>query len=119
MLKKVYLALSLFGFAFSSVVYSECPKALATDNPNFCPSFKAAANCYCSSLLPANVCDGDVSKLASFMISYFGTLERACNSKSQKYTSAQDCLDNWKCYLDGGVDSRGRVCSSNGSACPK
>lgn len=92
-----------------------CPNALPTDDVNFCPSFKAAAICYCTaSGLPANACQ-DVHALYNRMISVFKSLQKAC--EYQHYTTTQDCIDNWSCYLAGGVDSRGRSCSSTQHAC--
>ena len=36
------------------------------------------------------------------MIAFFGSLQKAC--EYQQSTSTQDCLDNWTCYLNGGID---------------
>lgn len=92
-----------------------CTNALPTDNPTFCASFKTAAICYCtSSGLPGVLCQ-DMNVLYARMISVFGSLQRAC--EYQKYTTTQDCMDNWNCYRLGGKDSRGRICSSTGKAC--
>jgi hypothetical protein len=92
-----------------------CPKALPTDDVNFCSSFKSVATCYCtSSGLPSSLCQ-DTRVIYQRMIAMFQTLEKAC--EYQKYTSKQDCMDNWNCYLFGGVDSRGRICSSTQKPC--
>ena len=92
-----------------------CDHALPTDDVNFCSSFKSVAPCYCtSSGVPANMCQ-DMNVLYQRMISMFGSLQRACNF--QRYTSPQDCIDNWNCYRMGGIDSRGRLCSSTQKAC--
>jgi hypothetical protein len=111
MIKKIFIAsvclISSYGFA--------CPRALPTDNPNFCASFKSAATCYCtSSGLPVGMCQ-DMNQLYARMISVFGTLQKAC--EYQTSTSAQDCINNWNCYLKGGVDSTGKACSSTKKAC--
>ena len=101
-------------FFFSVSVFA-CTNALPTDNVNFCPTFKTAATCYCtSSGLPAGMCQ-DMSALYNRMIVVFGSLQKAC--AFQHYTSAQDCVDNWTCYLQGGKDSRGRACSSTQRPC--
>lgn len=114
-LKKVCLAALMCCFSFSTAVFSYCPSALPTNAPNFCASFKSVAKCYCtSSGLPAGMCE-DMNQLALRLKAVFGSLENAC--KSQKYTSAEDCMDNWNCYLNGGIDSRNRICSSNYRAC--
>lgn len=113
MIKKVSLAAALL--AFSSLSFSACPNALPTDNPNFCASFKTSAQCYCTnSGLPAGMCQ-DLNQLYSRMTAFYGSLENAC--RAQKYTSFEDCMDNWNCYLFGGVDSHQRACSSNFSKC--
>lgn len=92
-----------------------CVNALPTNDINFCSSFKAAATCYCtSSGVPAGMCQ-NMHALYGRMMSMFGSLERACGF--QHYTSQQDCVDNWNCYLQGGSDSQGRACSSNHNAC--
>jgi hypothetical protein len=92
-----------------------CSLAAPTNDVNFCSSFKTAATCYCtSSGLPSMMCQ-DMNALYSRMMLVFGTLQRACDF--QKHTSAQNCLDNWNCYLHGGKDSQNRNCSGTGSAC--
>lgn len=112
MIKKIIAA----GFIYSlSVVSFACPHALATDNPAFCSSFKTAAVCHCTaSGLPFGICQ-DMHVLYNRMIIIFKTLEKAC--EYQHHTSTQECVDNWRCYLVGGVDSQGRPCSSNQHPC--
>jgi hypothetical protein len=117
MLKKFFFALSINLFEFSPVAFSVCPLAIPTNDPRFCEDFQSVAACHCrESGLHPDFC-ADTQALVNFMISFYGTLERAC--KSQKVTTQADCLDNWNCYLKGGIDSRGRLCSSNQKACPK
>lgn len=100
---------------FSSFNVFACPDALPTNDANFCASFREVAICYCTiSGLPVFLCQ-DITKLYNRMVAVFGSLENAC--AHQQYTSSQICLDNWNCYLHGGVDSRGNVCSSTGAAC--
>ena len=111
MIKRIIVVLMYF---FSMSAFS-CSNALPTNDVNFCPSFKSVATCYCtSSGLPAGMCQ-DMNALYNRMISVFGTLRKAC--EYQHYTSTQDCIDNWNCYRLGGIDSRGRLCSSNQQAC--
>lgn len=100
---------------FAKAATSSCPQALVTDNPNFCSSFKEAAICHCTSMgLPINFCQ-DLKALNARMLSMFGSLERAC--AFQKNTSQQTCMDDWNCYLNGGEDSNGRLCTSTGDSC--
>ena len=111
MFKKIMV---VFIFLFSATAFS-CPRAVPTNDPGFCASFKVAAACYCtSSGLPAGMCQ-DMRQLYARMISVFGSLNKAC--QYQGSTSVQDCLDNWGCYLRGGVNSNGTLCSSTGAAC--
>jgi hypothetical protein len=113
MLKMIGVALLLF--INSSVFAFACSNALPTDNPGFCSSFKSVATCYCTnSGLPSGMCQ-DMNALYNRMIGMFGSLQKAC--EFQHYTTTQDCVDNWNCYRLGGVDSRGRLCSSNRNAC--
>ena len=111
MFKNFFVVFAIF-FSISSFA---CPRAVATDDVNFCSSFKSAATCYCtSSGLPAGMCQ-DMNQLYLRMLSVFGTLQRAC--EYQTSTSPQDCVNNWNCYLHGGVDSTGKSCSSTQRAC--
>lgn len=103
------------GLYLCSLTVLACDNALPTNDVNFCPSFKQVAICYCtSSGLPAGLCQ-NMNTLYNRLISVFGSLQRAC--EYQRYTSTQDCIDNWNCYRAGGVDSQGKLCSSTGSAC--
>jgi hypothetical protein len=111
-MRKKFLAAALF---LAHAAFAGCPNALPTNDVNFCPSFRIAATCYCTaSGLPAAMCQ-NMNALYSRMLSVFGSLQNACDY--QHYTSAQDCMDNWNCYLQGGVDSRGRICNSTHKAC--
>jgi hypothetical protein len=111
MLKKIYLAALMYGF--STFAFS-CGVAVPTNDPSFCASFKGVAQCYCSTSLPIGMC-GDMNQLVSRLKAVYGSLENAC--RAQKFTTPVDCMDNWNCYLNGGVDSRNRICSSTGSRC--
>jgi len=111
-MKKSLLAFVLVMFNLTSYA---CSRALPTDDPGFCASFKAVAICYCaSSGVPAGMCQ-DINALYNRMLVVFGSLQKAC--EYQHHTSVQDCMDNWNCYMHGGIDSRGRACSSNQRAC--
>lgn len=111
MIKKKFVAF----MCFYSVYTFACVKALPTNDANFCASFKSAATCYCtSSGLPSGMCQ-DMNQLYYRMLGVFGTLRKAC--EHQTYTSAQDCVDNWSCYLRGGIDSTGKACNATERAC--
>ena len=113
MIKKLFMATL---FLLNSCVFAlACSKAVPTDSPKFCGSFKTAAICYCtSSGLPAGMCQ-DMDSLYKRMIGVFGTLQKAC--EYQKYTTTQDCINNWNCYRFGGNDSTGKLCSSTQKSC--
>ncbi|MDP3559196.1 MAG: hypothetical protein Q8R79_02425 [Legionellaceae bacterium] len=111
-MKKILL---MIGLCFWSVMVVACPKALPTEDVNFCASFKSVATCHCTaSGLPLSLCQ-DMGILYQRMIIIFKSLEKAC--EYQKYTSAQDCIDNWNCYRRGGFDSQGHACSTTQLAC--
>lgn len=106
--------LTTLGCMFTLSTFA-CSNAQPTDTPGFCATFKTAATCYCSSSgLPPIMCQ-DMSMLYARLISVFGSLQKAC--EYQHNTSTQDCVDSWNCYLKGGLDSRGKQCSSTGKAC--
>ena len=111
MIRKIFAGV-LYCFSMSSFA---CPIAVPTSDVNFCASFKSAATCYCtSSGLPSGMCQ-DINALYNRMVVVFGSLQKACDY--QHHTSSQICMDNWNCYLHGGVDSRGNICSSTRLAC--
>ena len=92
-----------------------CTNALPTDDSNFCSSFKSAATCYCIAAgQPSRQCE-DLDVLYGRMIYVYKTLEKACNHQTQ--TSVQNCIDNWNCYRNGGIDSEGRSCSGTTLSC--
>lgn len=106
----IFCLFSLPSFAFQFV----CPTALPTTHPGFCPTFVQAASCYCSKSLPKKMCE-DMKLVYQRMIGMFGTIENAC--QFQRETPAQTCVDDWKCYLKGGKDSHGGLCSNTGKSC--
>ena len=106
-------------FFFSVPCFSQtmlsCPKAMPTDHPEFCASFKVAAQCHCvMSGLPSGMCS-NMKLLYDRLIAIFGSLQKIC--EYQHDTSTQDCLNAWNCYLLGGKDSTTKLCSSTGNAC--
>ena len=111
MLKRiVFISLCFFNINTFS-----CSIAAPTDSLTFCSTFKVAATCYCtSSGLPSGMCQ-DMNALYNRMMIVFGSLQKACDY--QHYTTPQDCVDNWTCYLRGGIDSRGRLCNGTKQPC--
>ena len=116
MIKKI-IALSVYLFSASTfAALTACPSAVSSSEPGFCSSFKLAAQCHCTnSGLPVGMCT-NMQVLYSRMISTFGSVQRAC--EFQHDTSTQNCVDDWSCYQNGGINSQGGLCSSTGNACP-
>ncbi len=109
----------LFGLLFcvlSSSIFADCPRATATDLPAFCESFKVAAQCHCtSSGLPQVMCN-NVRLLYQRLMVTFGSLEKTC--AFQRDTTPEDCMDSWKCFLQGGRNAAGKLCNGTGRPCP-
>lgn len=57
----------------------------------------------------------DMNLIYQRIISVYGSIEVAC--KIQVETSAQECLDDWKCYRRGGKNSQGDLCNGSGKPC--
>ncbi len=105
----------LIAFIYIPTVFASCPMAQPITSSDFCASFKAAAECHCSSSgLPRGMCVNQ-RLLYKRMIDTFGSLKRAC--EFQHDTTAQECIDDWNCYLSGGVTSNSEYCSGTGAAC--
>lgn len=114
-MKKITTMLFLAFFSTSVLANGSCPSALPTNDAGFCPSFQAAASCYCTaSGVPKGMCQ-DVKTIYKRMIAIFGTVQRAC--EYQKNTPVQVCVDDWNCYMNGGKDSAGQLCSGTGKSC--
>lgn len=103
-------------FLFSlSVFAGDCGQAVPTDDALFCTSFKMIAECHCTSKgLPRPACT-NMKKIYERMTILYGSLQNAC--EAQHYTSTQTCIDDWNCYLHGGINSQGALCSGTGRAC--
>ena len=109
------VVLSMFFLFANGSFASSCPTANPVGSSGFCPSFKVAAECHCiSSGLPKGMCTNE-NLLYKRMIDTFGSLRRAC--EFQHDTSAQECIDDWNCYLSGGVTSNSEACSGTGASC--
>ncbi|MDF1677094.1 MAG: hypothetical protein P1U32_00155 [Legionellaceae bacterium] len=104
-------------FFFSSVLSAAaCPTAAPTDSPKFCASFQTAARCHCTAGgLPTAMCS-NVRLLYQRLLVTFGTLEKTC--EFQHDTTKENCMDSWKCYLNGGKNTAGKLCNGTGRSCP-
>lgn len=91
-----------------------CLQALPTTHPGFCASFKSVAQCHCEEKIPGALCK-DMKTLYKRMLDMFGSLQKAC--EYQKDTTTQICIDDWNCYLNGGRNSQGGLCSNTGAKC--
>lgn len=113
MIRKV-ITLAICLFSFSSFALTSCPQALPANQPGFCETFKTSVTCFCSNTLPKRMCE-NINQIYQLMIARYGSIEIAC--KFQRETSVQICLDDWRCYKNGGVDSQGGPCNGSGQAC--
>lgn len=102
---------------FIPKTHPSCSKSFPPNHSKFCPTFKSAAACACStSGMPASLCE-DMNTLHKRMLMVFSTQQKAC--EFQRDTTTQQCLDSWNCYRRGGKDSQGRLCQQTGEACAK
>jgi hypothetical protein len=103
-------------FFCTSVLIAGCPKAAGTNTPQFCATFKTAAQCHCTaSGLPQALCT-NVRLLYQRLIITFGTIEKTC--AFQRDTTKENCIESWKCYLNGGKNMAGQLCNGTGRSCP-
>ena len=98
--------------ASSTIFAANCPQAVSASEAEFCGSFQQVAQCHCqASGLPAKMCQ-NVSMVYKRMINTFGSLERAC--QYQKDTSYETCIEDWRCYQQGGLTNNGQLCNGSG-----
>ncbi len=115
MMRRCLICLALFFSVVCGVFAGNCPFATPASNSGFCNSFHVAAECRCTaSGLPRGMC-ANMTLLYNRMLSMFGSVERAC--QFQHDTSFDVCIEDWKCYRQGGVDSHGELCNSTGLVC--
>lgn len=101
--------------SLDSVSFAACALASSSTSAEFCESFKSAAECHCVfSGLPKGRCT-NMNLVYKTMVDMLGPLQRAC--ASQRYTTTQECVDDWNCYRYGGLTSDGQLCSGTGYAC--
>jgi hypothetical protein len=106
------LWMGIFFFPFSTF---SCAKIDNFESPEFCKAFEEIARCHCTnSGLPSRLCQ-NVQSIYSRMISTFGSIDKAC--RFQKDTSQNNCIDAWKCYLQGGELGDGQACSGSRLPC--
>ena len=102
-MQRFFIGFTLFFSAVFTVFAANCPFATPASDPAFCKSFHLAAECRCTnSGLPRGMC-ANMNLLYNRMISMFGSVERAC--QFQRDTSFDMCMEDWRCYRLGGVDS--------------
>lgn len=107
-----FVAASLFS---TLALANTCPTSSDTNQADFCTTFYSAASCRCSERQgPPSICT-DMHQLYNVLVSLFGSINVACSKQHE--TSVQKCIDAWQCYISGGTDSQGRLCSGTGKAC--
>jgi hypothetical protein len=110
MLKLEKIGLFFIGLAFLTSSAHACLKIDDFASPEFCQVFSEIARCHCNhSGLPSRLCQ-NVQDIYRRMIATFGSIEKAC--RFQKDTSQENCMNAWKCYLQGGQLENGQSCSS-------
>ena len=114
-ISKTTLLTGVISLCSLNLAAATCPRATASSSLDFCSSFAVAAECHCqASGLRRDMClNHDV--LYKRMIITFGSLQRAC--EFQHDTTAQECIDDWNCFRNGGVTSDNQLCSGTGKAC--
>lgn len=113
MKKIVILLIFLLGCGAASA--TNCGQASPIDSPNFCTSFKNVARCHCiANGMHERLCE-NVNLIYKLMMNRYKSLENAC--RSQQDTTVQKCVESWNCYLSGGKNSEGRLCSNTGARC--
>jgi hypothetical protein len=96
-----------------SALHASCQFADPITSSNFCKSFKAVAECHCTSAgWPSTTCK-DMNALYKLMIDTFKSQQKAC--EWQKDVDPKLCMDDWDCYRSG-KDSHGNACSGTGGA---
>ena len=115
MLKKILVPFIFLFSVGSSTASFACPMATPTNSPEFCNSFKTAAQCYCSnSGLPVRMCQ-DMNIIYQRMLAVFRDVTKACEFQTQ--TTPQNCMDSWHCYREGGLNANNEPCNGTGAAC--
>ncbi len=110
----IFSLMSLFSF---SAFATSCPPATPTNDPGFCASFAVSANCHCREKSPSPRICTNMTLIYNLMIATYGSVQNACDLRVQRDVTQQECIDDWNCYLHGGVDSQGKACSGTGRAC--
>ncbi len=115
MIEKILVLFMYLSSIFGSSILFACPMATPTGSSDFCQSFKVAAQCHCSaSGLPSRMCQ-DMNIIYERMIAVFRDVKKAC--EFQHDTSTQNCVDSWRCYRQGGLNSNNEACSGTGASC--
>ncbi len=115
MLEKILVRFMYLLSIFSASTLFACPMATPPTTAEFCSSFKVAAQCHCStSGLPVRMCQ-DMNIIYERMLAVFRDVKKAC--EFQHETTAQNCIDSWHCYRNGGVTSNNEPCNGTGAAC--
>lgn len=114
------LCFSVSSFAATSQA-EYCVKADRTTG-DFCATFTQGAQCHCreDGHLPGQLCT-DMNLIYERMVKTFKTQQRACDWQAAnavpERTTSKDCMDDWNCFRNGGVDSKGQLCSGTGRSC--
>lgn len=94
-----------------------CAQAVPTETAGFCASFASIAQCHCSVChgLPSGMCT-NMETVYTRMIAAYKSVSAACLAQKDIVDPAV-CMDDWKCYRDGGLNSKGLPCNATGRSC--
>lgn len=134
MKKTLFVGAAALFFVNFAVANSAFPVAtqvassqICTPNPilpsdtvgNFCTLFPATvASCWPPVGAYKKFSHQQMMQNYNLMKSVYGTLAQACRKNAATTGSTvQQCIDQWTCYVTGGRDSQGGLCSGTGAAC--
>jgi hypothetical protein len=85
--------------SFINPAGSSCGRAVPTNDPGFCASFKSVAYCHCAVEhgMPGAICN-DMNRLLQIMIATYGNLWNVCSPRVQHDAPQQECVDDWNFY---------------------
>lgn len=131
-MKKIFLfvvsalfSMSIFAGVFpveSGIVSSQCkPNPVVTSDTknDFCTTFsESVASCWPPVGSHKNFTPAQMKFNYNLMVRFYGSLKAACNKSAPSNGSTpQQCIDQWNCYINGGIDSQGGQCSGTKKSC--
>lgn len=113
--------------SFAGTVFPVMPSGQCTPTPtvssdtvsNFCTIFpESVASCWPPVGSHRNFTYTQMIQNYTLLRAVYGSLNAACAKNAPSMSSTkQVCIDQWTCYVSGGRDSQGGLCSGTGVAC--